>query len=130
MYSKVLSYIVIHRHVFVFEGAERNHLKVRDSVVDHMAGACSHKLARYLGSNTKEHIVSNHMDKNGSWATEAEILATANLLGMDICVWSSYGRNFSWLRYPASFDINIHSHCSLLIRNVNNVHFDAVLATK
>lgn len=44
----------------------------------------------------KEYLIKSHMRKNGKWATETDILATAKILHRDIFPF----HNFKWLRYP------------------------------
>jgi hypothetical protein len=76
-----------------------------------------------------DYLAVSKMMQCGTWATDAEVIATANLCGVDICVWSLVGDVHQWLRYPASFDLNVKTDFTFLIDNKNNEHFDAVLST-
>jgi hypothetical protein len=87
------------------------------------------QLDAYLNTNCTDYVRANKLRKNGTWATDAEIMATANLLQMDVSVWTMFGKKLKWLKYPASFNLNIPSHHTLLLVNENNQHFNAVTST-
>ena len=115
---------------FLLTGSENQHLSIRKMVVEHMNNSSqfSERLNGYLNSKCHEYIRSNKMNENGTWATDAEILSTANLLELDISVWSYSGEQLGWLRYPFSFTLETYTQFTLLLVNEHNLHFDAVIA--
>jgi len=46
------------------------------------------------------------MDRDSVWATDAEIISTANLLGCDINVCCKVGEKLNWQRFPAQFTLS------------------------
>ena len=64
------------------------------------------------------------------WATDVEILGTANLIGIDIAEWSFTGQKLTWLKYPASTKLDQLTYLTILLENKNNNHFNAVLSLK
>jgi len=60
---------------FILTGVENNHLVVRDRVVRHMeCAAIGSKLEGYLNKNVTDYLNSSSMDREGVWASDAEIL--------------------------------------------------------
>jgi len=49
-----------------------------------------------------EYLNESHMEEDGMWATEAEILATAALLNTDLQIYCESGKSLKWLRYKSS----------------------------
>ena len=79
---------------FILKGVENNHLVVRDRVVQHMkSAAIGPKLEDYLDKTVTDYLNSSSMDRDGVWATDAEIISTANLLGCDINVTVKWARS-------------------------------------
>ena len=66
---------------------EGNHNKVRQCVVEHIASNKS-AYAAYIDGNIDNHLRDQRCTdgRTSSWATEAEIYATATLLGIDIFI--------------------------------------------
>ena len=85
--------------------------------------AIGSKLEGYLNKNVTDYLNSSSMD-NGVWATDAEIIPTANLLGCDINVYCKMGEKLNWQRFPAQFTLShrcrvdsvCSCHCTLSIR--------------
>ena len=51
------------------------------------SAAIGPKLEDYLDKTVTDYLNSSSMDRDGVWATDAEIIFTANLLGCDINVY-------------------------------------------
>ena len=68
-----------------------------------MSDDIKEKLKDYLNQYVNDYLRESSMNSNGTWATNAEIMATASLLGIDIVVHSKVADRMEWLRYPASF---------------------------
>jgi hypothetical protein len=67
----------------------------------------SHKqLEQYLSTNVRKYLNESGMENNGTWATDAEIMAAASLLRTDIVVYAQHGLSFGWLSYPASYTLS------------------------
>ncbi len=87
---------------------------------------CRQKLDLYLGENTTNYLHTSGMAQSNTWATDAEILAVAHLLQVDLCVWSMVGKISEWLRYTASFSLTQPARYTLLLENQLN-HFNVVI---
>ena len=57
------------------------------------------------------------------WATDVGILGTANLIEIDIAVWSFTGQKLIWLKYPAFTKLDQLTFHSVLLENKTNNHF-------
>ena len=79
---------------------------MRDRVVRHIQ-TINEILKGYLNQNVEAYLLDSGMEHCGVWATDAEIFASAHLIERDIVILSNYGREMKWLRYPASFNLNI-----------------------
>ncbi|KAL8616055.1 hypothetical protein ACOMHN_064605 [Nucella lapillus] len=113
---------------FVLTSSEDQHLKVRDRVVRHMSLIpIAEKIKAYSGQETAEYISASRMEDMGTWATDIEVVATANLLGCDIIVHSKYGEEMRWLRYPASFSLRQKTDTAIYLENRSD-HFNVVLS--
>ena len=110
---------------YILTGAEDAHLTIRNKVTDHMS-KIQPMLKEYLDRNPHEYVEESDMTKGGIWATDAEIMATANLLGCDILVYSMKGGSMDWLNHPASFSLQNITDLALYIENENN-HYDVVI---
>ena len=101
---------------------------IRDKVVEHsMTRDIHEKLKNYLSQPVGLYVNKSSMRSNGVWATDAEIMGTASLLGIDVVVYSKYGDKMDWLTYSASFNNDIHSDTAVYMTN-NNDHFNVVLS--
>ena len=110
----------------IFTAGEEYHLAIRDSIVRHMTGNVCEKLSNYLNQPVNEYIASSKMENPCVWATDAEIMAAASLLGTDIVVYYKVGKKMQWLTYPASFNIGDTTVTAIYLVNRNN-HFDVVI---
>ena len=109
-------------------GSEAEHLVVRKAVVDHM-GRIRKQLQEYHNDGvliTKEYL--QNMEKETTWATQVEIIATANLLGHDIATYKQSGAKKKWLTHPAKFSIKQLSERALYLDNVKDSHYEVVLS--
>jgi OTU-like cysteine protease len=114
---------------FILTGVETNHQAVRDKVVRHMeSAAIASKLQNYLNENVTNYLNSSRMDRNGIWATDAEIISTANLLGCDITVYCKVADNLDWQRFPAQFTLSQSTDACLYLDNSSGVHYNAILS--
>ena len=84
-------------------------------------------LEEYLNQSLDSYIKNCGMNFDGTWATEAEIFATANIIGIDVEIFCKNGNQTEWLRYPASFQINKTSSFALYLESENQNHFNVVL---
>lgn len=112
---------------YILTGTEDNHILLRDKVVQHMNTGITKQLKDYLNQDVEEYINISGISRDGVWATDAEILATANLLGWDIVVYTKVGDSMDWLIYPASFDLQSTTEFGLYLQNQNG-HFDVVIS--
>ena len=110
---------------FILTGTEDYHVQLRDSVVGHMA-VIDGKLKDYLNQNVNDYVATSGMCNDGVWATDAEITATANLLGVDITIYGKYGKEMRWLTYPASFSLSSTTPQAFYLEHTGN-HFNGVL---
>lgn len=113
----------------ILTGSEEGHTTIRDQVVSHMTGEINKRLKNYLNHPVEEYLSQSLMNRCGVWATDAEIMATASLLGFDIVVYTKAGDSFDWLTYPASFKHDVKSDVAVYIENLCD-HFNVVLAVK
>ena len=90
-YFRAISYIIT--------GSEENHLVIRNRVVQYMCGTISDKLQKYLNQSVNNYVNLSSMARNGVWATDAEIMATASLLEHDIVVYTKSGDSCNGLHF-------------------------------
>ena len=112
--------------IYILTGAEDDHLIIRDIVTKHMLEIGT-KLKEYLDCSPHEYLKQTDMNKDRTWATDAEIMATANLLGCDIFIYSMNGDHMAWMNHPASFSLQKTTNSALYIENVNN-HYNVVIS--
>ncbi len=65
----------------------------------------------------------------GTWATEMEIQAASDLIGVDIFTYSQE----KWFKFSssnASFNIHGCEHSSIYLKHVNNCHYEVVVCGK
>ena len=68
------------------------------------------------------------MDRDSVWATDAEIISTANLLVCDINVYCKVGENINWQRFPAQFTLSQSTDAGLYLENSSADHYDVILS--
>ena len=83
-----------------------------------------------MGDDVKRYLTKSGMATDCIWATNVEILGTANLTGIDIAVWSFTGQKIAWLKYPAFTKLDQLTSHTFLLENKNNNNFNAVLSLK
>ncbi len=113
---------------FILTGTEDQHKAVRDCVVKQML-RISDQLERYSNENIGKYLSTSHMNEEGVWATDAEILATANLFGVDINVYADYGCTKEWLTYPSAFSFSKKTETGFYLEN-DRQHFNVVLSVE
>ena len=106
--------------IYILTGAEDDDLIIRDKVTKHMLEIGT-KLKEYLDCSTHD------MNKDCTWATDSEIMTTANLLGCNIFIYSMNGDHMAWTNHPASFSLQNTTNFALYIENVNN-HYNVVMS--
>ena len=107
-------------------GWEVGHLKIRQLVCDHIIsyGPCTKE------AEGKVYINQKRMKTNATYATDVEIMAAAQIFGIDIYVYHTYGNSLKWLKFPCRH--NSPTSCSNAIYldnrhgNGTNGHFDFV----
>ena len=69
------------------------------------------------------------MNSYGTCATDAEMLAPASLLDIDIVAHSKVADDMKWLRYPASFSNERTSDFAIYIQNISE-HLNLVISVQ
>lgn len=122
---------------YILTGDEMQHKEVRDAIVAHMQKPSTDtNLRNYINKEVKTYLATTGMERTGTWATDAEVISTANLFGHDIVIYCANGLDnngitaMSWLRYPASFSLQFTTDRALYLDNSTRNHFDVVLSTK
>ncbi len=116
---------------YAVSGSEREHRKVRRAVVTHILQN-EEKYVPYLRqgySSVPEYITRSRMKFVGTWATEMEIQAVSDLIGVDIFTYSQE----KWLKYSSSnVSHNRHSceHKGIYLKHVNSCHYEVVVCVK
>jgi len=113
-------------------GTEDGHQTLRNKVTEHMSNKVSRELENYMNSNMSRYMDESNMILDGVWATDAEIIATASLLELDIMIYSSYGSiiEHNWQNFPSTFHLGQRTNKALYLQNLNNVHYDVVITTE
>lgn len=112
---------------YILTGSEKDHSLLREKVIHHMRTSLSTELRNYLNHNVNNYLDTSCMSQDSVWATDAEIMATANLLSCDIVVHTKVGDSMDWLTYTASFHLHATSETALYLENKLD-HFDVVLS--
>nr|XP_057903045.1 uncharacterized protein LOC131101719 [Doryrhamphus excisus] len=101
-------------------GTQKNHRKIRLHVVKHMENHCEdyEKLLRSEYNCLTEYISVSKMKYVNSWATEVEIQAAADSLGINI--FTFYGGH--WLRYSSTSE----SSRGIYLDNSSGNHYECV----
>ena len=114
---------------YLLYGSEENHQIIRDQVVTHMTHNIHSRLQDYVSQPVDSYLQQSAMQNNGVWATDAEIMSTASLLGIDIVVYTEMGPTMEWLTYPASFSLQNQTKHALYIQNTG-AHFNPITAVE
>ena len=109
---------------YVLSGRENDHRKIRLAVVKHMRAKSEiyQPFLRAGYESVEQYITQSRMWYVRTWATELEILASSDLLGHDICIFSDN----RWVTYSRSQICNEHvptSTCVYLYHKDEN-HYD------
>lgn len=113
---------------YYLTGSQEGHLHLRNVVLGHMQGAMKHEMEAYLNSTMENYVDSSGMSKDGTWATEAEILGAASRLCTDIKIFSRYSDTNKWLTYPSSLRMGTYTEDAILLENTTGVHFNVVIS--
>jgi len=94
------------------------------------SAAIGPKLEDYLDKTFTDYLNSSSMDRDGVWATDAEIISTANLLGCDINVYCKVGEKLKWQRFPSQFTLSHPTDACLYIDNSSGDHYNVILSVQ
>lgn len=112
---------------YALTGSEANHKCLRNLIVNRMGmPPLNVQLENYLNKSIESYLDESNMMKDSVWATDAEILATASVLGTDIVIYAKHGLQKEWLRYCASLSITNETSDAIYLTNLDN-HFNVVL---
>ncbi|XP_078794680.1 uncharacterized protein LOC144988284 [Oryzias latipes] len=106
----------------VISGTEKNHIKLRRSVVTHLQKNVGNysSLLRSENMSVDEYLNVSKMRFSGSWATEVEIQATADYLGVSVYTY----HNERWLKYACQR--KAISKQGIYLQNINECHYEVV----
>ncbi|XP_062283095.1 uncharacterized protein LOC133987667 [Scomber scombrus] len=104
-------------------GTQKSHRKLRLAVVKHLEKNASqyNSILRSEYSSVADYVRESKMRYVGSWATEVEIQAAADCLGVDILTFCD-GR---WLEYSCKF--HGLSRQGIYLENCNGNHYETVV---
>ena len=95
-------------------------------VVQHMNTDIATKLQLYLNDNINDYLDISKISQDRTWASDAEVMASASLIGCDIVIYSKVGQSMKWLTHPASFTLQILADTTLYLENISH-HFNVVI---
>ncbi len=116
---------------YAVSGSEREHRKVRRAVATHILQN-EEKYVQYLRqgySSVPEYITTSRMKFVGTWATEMEIQAASDLIGVDIFTYSQE----KWVKYSSSNVSHNRHSCQqkgIYLKHVNSCHYEVVVCVK
>lgn len=111
---------------YLLTGSEAKHDVIRDRVCDYISDPTNWmKLHSYIEdhNNGEQYILRNKMNLCGTWGTEVELFAFAQLTGKDIVVYTLD----HWLHYCSSGTMQHTSRNAFYLDNSMGNHYDAVL---
>ena len=82
--------------------AMKEHQKIRSAVVSFMREKWCKQGKRIVGRNYDDYLQNARMEEEGTWATENEIFATADLLGTTIMVFTEGMTKYKWVTHNPS----------------------------
>ena len=94
------------------------------------SSAIASKLADYLSQKVDAYLISSSMNRDGVWATDAEIIFIANILNCDINVYCKMGEKFTWQGFPAQFTLSQSTDACLYLDNSSGEYYDVVLSVQ
>lgn len=115
---------------FAIFGEECHHFKIRSTIVNHLLKNDS-TFVSFLRSGYQSvcsYVLKKSMLKNGSWATEVEIIAAAHLLQTDIFVFDDYSK--SWARFSgkqANGRLSVEPE-AIYLKHCYRAHYEVVLS--
>lgn len=115
---------------FCLSGSENSYHVIRDKVVQHMSTKIKNAMTDYLNKNISQYLLESGMVNDKTWATDAEIIGCASLLGLDIKVFAKHGETYEWVTFPASLNLSATTIECVFLDNSNGNHFDVVLSCK
>ena len=80
----------------------KEHHKVRSAVVSFMKEKWQKEGKRIVGKDYNKYLEKSHMEEEGTWATENEIFATADMLGTTIMVLTEGTEKYKWVTHNPS----------------------------
>lgn len=105
--------------------AQIYHSQIRKEVVQELSHNTNF-YAEYIDGNFQQHLI-NMGKENGSvesWATEAEVIATAYRYNLDIFIQKKISNSLQWIKFPLDHECD-HRKEFIAIQNLND-HFDFV----
>uniref|UniRef100_A0A9J8ADG0 ATP-dependent DNA helicase n=1 Tax=Cyprinus carpio carpio TaxID=630221 RepID=A0A9J8ADG0_CYPCA len=107
-------------------GTQKPHRAVRLAIVKHMElHSVQYKnLLRCQYASMEDYLTKSKMRFVGSWATELEIQAMANYLGVDIYTF----HNEKWLKYSCMHERTCNQ--SIYLQHCNGNHYEVVICVK
>jgi len=112
-------------------GTAEYHVQVRDAIVKFMSSGKNAKMFQdYTSKAVATYLSDTQMNKEETWATDVEIVATATLLKTTIYVYSDVNSPSKWYKHQPLFQC-VGSQCSenMYITNVQN-HFERVVSVE
>ena len=108
-------------------GWEVGNLKIRQMVCEHITTYGTYTCE----SEGKYYVNQNKMKVSGTYATDVEIMAAAQIFGVDIYVYHTYGGTLRWLRFPCKHTSGSASLNAIYLDNRysdgKTGHFDFVI---
>ena len=80
----------------------KEHHKVRSAVVTFMREEWHEEGKRIVGKNYNDYLEKSRMERDGTWASENEIFATADLLRTTIMVFTKGMKKYKWVTHNPS----------------------------
>lgn len=114
---------------YAVSGSENHHRKIRTGVVKHLKGNGTEfdSFLRDGYTSVEEYIAKTRMQYVGTWATELEILAAADLLHTDIYIFQD-----KWVWF-SSKELQKNRHVNggvIYLKHCNQSHYEVVLCVK
>ena len=109
-------------------GWEVGHLKIRQMVCLHITTYGTYTCE----SEGKYYVNQNKMKVSAMYVTDVEIMAAAQIFGVDIYVYHTYGGTLGWLRFPCKHMSGSASSNAIYLDNRygdgKTGHFDFVIS--
>ena len=122
---------------YIITGSEKQHMLIRQAIVQHMRSISALLWGSHISnirypSGIEQYIADNHIERDGSWGSDVEMLTLAHLLNVAVISYSRAGKQ--WAKYsPCNVDHSLessqHDGMSMYIRHTGD-HFDVVTSVK